>query len=233
MKCQHCGVDQQEDARFCDSCGRPVTKTPAAGPPPVGRIPPQGAGAPPSPWRPPPPASGAQAPYPAPMSRPPASPAPTPASPPDAASHRRLPPVPKPDKPLPPQGPAPGPDVPHEGTAIPPEVGVLSSATLILVESGASFQLEGAGPYGLGRTDAEAGIFPDVDLTANCGDDAVISRRHAELSFHDDAYWLKDLGSRNYTFVNGVRIQPDREVQLSDGDQIEFGNLRARFEIAW
>jgi hypothetical protein len=55
-----------------------------------------------------------------------------------------------------------------------------------------------------------------------------VSRRHAELR-RDGARWLlRDLGSRNGTRVNGVRLLDEAEV--SPGDRVSFGD--ARFRLA-
>lgn len=37
-------------------------------------------------------------------------------------------------------------------------------------------------------------------------DDPMISRRHAEIVHQDGRWWLQDLGSRNGTLLNGMRI---------------------------
>ena len=55
-----------------------------------------------------------------------------------------------------------------------------------------------------------------------------VSRRHAELR-RDGARWLlSDLGSRNGTRVNGVRLLDEAEV--SPGDRVSLGD--ARFRLA-
>lgn len=48
-----------------------------------------------------------------------------------------------------------------------------------------------------------------------------VSREHCELRIEGDAVRLKDLGSRNGTFVNGERI--DGVVTLTPGDRIAIG----------
>jgi pSer/pThr/pTyr-binding forkhead associated (FHA) protein len=54
-----------------------------------------------------------------------------------------------------------------------------------------------------------------------------VSRRHAELR-RDGARWLlRDLGSRNGTRVNGVRLLDEAEV--APGDRVSFGD--ARFQL--
>ncbi len=52
-------------------------------------------------------------------------------------------------------------------------------------------------------------------------DDASVSRRHARLSWDGAAVFLSDLGSKNGTFVKGVRVS--EPVALEDGDEIRLG----------
>jgi FHA domain/Domain of unknown function (DUF1707) len=53
-----------------------------------------------------------------------------------------------------------------------------------------------------------------------------VSRRHAELR-HDGRRWLlRDLGSRNGTRVNGIRVLSESEVR--PGDRVSFGAARYR-----
>ena len=52
--------------------------------------------------------------------------------------------------------------------------------------------------------------------------DQTVSRKHAEL-FHRDGGWiLRDLGSANGTFLNGIRLQ--KPIRLKHGDQIRVGS---------
>jgi DNA-binding NtrC family response regulator len=51
-------------------------------------------------------------------------------------------------------------------------------------------------------------------------EDATVSRRHAAFDLVDGALKLKDLGSTNGTFVNGVRAI---EVELSGGESVRVG----------
>ncbi len=50
---------------------------------------------------------------------------------------------------------------------------------------------------------------------------SVVSRSHAELIRIGDDFLLRDLGSTNGSFVNGVRVS---EQMLNDGDLLRFGN---------
>lgn len=51
--------------------------------------------------------------------------------------------------------------------------------------------------------------------------DAMSSRRHAELVCHSGHWMFKDLGSRNGTLINGERVQDQQ--RLTDQDRIQIG----------
>jgi hypothetical protein len=53
-----------------------------------------------------------------------------------------------------------------------------------------------------------------------------VSRRHAELRREGERWLLRDLGSRNGTRVNGVRLLDEAEV--GPGDRVSFGDARFR-----
>ena len=51
-----------------------------------------------------------------------------------------------------------------------------------------------------------------------------ISRKHAEFQIRGDELYIRDLMSKNGTFINDKRIKS--EEKLSDNDFIQFGNLK-------
>ena len=55
-----------------------------------------------------------------------------------------------------------------------------------------------------------------------------VSRRHASINRQGSSVVVKDLGSTNGTFVNGRRI--DTDMQVSPGDEIQFGAVKFRLE---
>lgn len=58
-------------------------------------------------------------------------------------------------------------------------------------------------------------------------DSSVVSRQHAFIALKWGGYVIKDMDSKNGTFVNGERIE---EKSLKDGDEIVFGTLKTIFK---
>ena len=54
-----------------------------------------------------------------------------------------------------------------------------------------------------------------------CVDDDGVSRHHARVRPGEGGIWIEDLGSRNGTFVNGIKVTGP--VRLEDGDKIHVG----------
>ncbi|KAK8723086.1 hypothetical protein OTU49_011836 [Cherax quadricarinatus] len=70
--------------------------------------------------------------------------------------------------------------------------------------------------------------------------DLTISKVHAEISYKSDGpddhhYFIKDLGSNNGTFVNGVRLSEAREtsqeVEIGHGWQLQFGAVKLKCHV--
>jgi hypothetical protein len=57
--------------------------------------------------------------------------------------------------------------------------------------------------------------------------EASVSRRHAELRRDGGRWLLRDLGSRNGTRVNGLRVL--EEIEIRPGDRVSFGGAPYRF----
>lgn len=49
-----------------------------------------------------------------------------------------------------------------------------------------------------------------------------ISRRHAEITFSNGEWLIKDIGSTNGTFINGVKIAANEPCPLKDGDKLQI-----------
>ena len=58
-----------------------------------------------------------------------------------------------------------------------------------------------------------------------------VSRRHACIRTEGGKYYLSDLNSTNFTFLNGQKIEPGRRVQLSDRDEIMVGKEKLIFHM--
>lgn len=80
----------------------------------------------------------------------------------------------------------------------------------------------------IGRFDPEAGVCPDIDLSAQ--DPAFVHRRHARISFDSAARSLTliDLGGRNGSFVNNRQVPPNSSATLGVGDKIRIGRVVLR-----
>jgi DNA-binding winged helix-turn-helix (wHTH) protein/cold shock CspA family protein len=76
------------------------------------------------------------------------------------------------------------------------------------------------GAWVLGR-DPEADVFIDMSN---------VSRHHARVLVDGEKVTIEDLGSKNGTFVRGVRIETP--TPLSDGDEIHLGSVRFLFRAA-
>ncbi|MEJ3406027.1 FHA domain-containing protein [Rathayibacter sp. YIM 133350] len=68
-----------------------------------------------------------------------------------------------------------------------------------------------------------AGRHPDADIFL---DDVTVSRHHAQFLRHGTAFEVKDLGSLNGTYFDGVRIDT---AMLSDGAEVQVGKFRLTF----
>ncbi|TWT86900.1 putative cyclic-di-GMP phosphodiesterase AdrB [Pseudobythopirellula maris] len=71
-------------------------------------------------------------------------------------------------------------------------------------------------PYSVGRT-------PEANLSIPC---PTVSNAHAEFEYDNASLLVRDLGSTNGTFVNGVRITG--ECSLNPGDLVQFARVVLR-----
>jgi pSer/pThr/pTyr-binding forkhead associated (FHA) protein len=69
------------------------------------------------------------------------------------------------------------------------------------------------------------GRLPESDIQVR---DSFISRVHCGISWTNNQFTLKDLGSTNGTYRNGARVF---ECPLASGDKIQVGNTTLLFEI--
>ena len=80
--------------------------------------------------------------------------------------------------------------------------------------------------YALIRFPAVVGRSSEADVYL---DDRWASRSHCELSISEDALVVRDLQSRNGTFVNSEQIETSR---LQSGDELIVGRIVFRIELS-
>ncbi len=77
------------------------------------------------------------------------------------------------------------------------------------------------GTYLVGRTSEGRGIFPEVPLDF----DSAVSHRHALLILQKNGTLnLRDVGSSNGTYINGVEVKPMVDTVLQNGDEFTLGH---------
>lgn len=70
--------------------------------------------------------------------------------------------------------------------------------------------------YEIGRSKKETDLPLDIKL---------LSRKHAELIYYNNKKILiKDLNSRNGTYLNKIRLEPLQDVYFTTNDILSFGN---------
>jgi hypothetical protein len=99
---------------------------------------------------------------------------------------------------------------------------------LDVVESGQQMILTVSGDLIVGRADNVTDYIPEIDLTPHGAYRFGLSRRHALIRRHEGSLLVKDLSSRNGTFVNGEQVNAGETHPLRDGDELRFGNLALR-----
>lgn len=76
-------------------------------------------------------------------------------------------------------------------------------------------------PVSIGRDGANLLTLPDPVR--------VVSKQHAEIRDIGTAFHLVDLGSKNYTYLNGTRLAAGEPVVLQPGDAFTIGDFELRF----
>jgi len=71
-----------------------------------------------------------------------------------------------------------------------------------------------------------AGRHPDAEIFL---DDVTVSRKHTEFLRHSAAFEMRDLGSLNGTYFDGVRID---SALLNDGAEVQIGKFRLTFHAS-
>jgi hypothetical protein len=125
-----------------------------------------------------------------------------------------------------------GPLAPKAAAPEPAAAAPARAARIVDPASGKAFALDGLVEATIGRVDRATGFTPDIDITP-LDAERTLSRRHAKIVSRDGAFYLREeIGTRNGTFVNGVRVQTGVDVKLSTGDRLRFGLVETVFELA-
>ncbi|WP_353810543.1 FHA domain-containing protein [Agromyces sp. SYSU T00194] len=113
-------------------------------------------------------------------------------------------------------------------TQVDADVSAEEQEAIAALPSGSALLIVRRGPNAGARflLDADVttvGRHPDADIFL---DDVTVSRKHAEFLRHRTAFEVKDLGSLNGTYFDGVRIET---ALLSDGAEVQVGKYRLTF----
>lgn len=84
----------------------------------------------------------------------------------------------------------------------------------------------------IGRTDAEGGFVPDLDLTPYDGVEKGVSRCHATIRWTDGGYALVDEHSSNGTWLGDMRLESGQAYPLPPRATVRFGDLLAELTTA-
>jgi hypothetical protein len=88
------------------------------------------------------------------------------------------------------------------------------------------FETLKGGPKTFDIKDGSTIVGRDASCTISV-DDGSVSRKHAELVLRGSKLTLKDLDSKNHTYIDNQRISTEVEVKV--GTEIAFGLVKARF----
>lgn len=69
-------------------------------------------------------------------------------------------------------------------------------------------------PCTIGRLEGECGLLIE---------ESAVGRKHAILDYEDSKYWITDLNSNNGTYVNGVRIEKNKKINIKENDVLKIG----------
>jgi len=77
----------------------------------------------------------------------------------------------------------------------------------------------------IGRYDPIKNAAPHVDLSNYNAAEKGVSRNHALMLYDNGSIKIADLGSPNFTYLNGQKLMPNQSRILRDGDELRLGKL--------
>ncbi len=109
--------------------------------------------------------------------------------------------------------------------------GIETQAVLVHAASGRVFPIHPKGDTTIGRHDPVTGVTPDADLS-RLDPERTVSRRHGSIHAEDGKLTITEVGaSTNGTFVNGVKLEPQKPCPLADGDTVQLALVTLRLHV--
>ena len=59
-----------------------------------------------------------------------------------------------------------------------------------------------------------------------------VGKRHVQIITKGNSYYIKDLESKNGTYINGKKLSPNQEYLLNDNDEVTLANVTMQFRIS-
>lgn len=121
-----------------------------------------------------------------------------------------------------------GPDFQQKLQGLESGVSLEEQEIVAALPSGSALLIVRKGPnagarFLLDQDSTVAGRHPEADIFL---DDVTVSRRHAEFVRHGTSFEVKDMGSLNGTYFDGVLID---QALLHDGAEVQVGKFRMTF----
>lgn len=102
---------------------------------------------------------------------------------------------------------------------------VTPKARLKTIKSKETAEAKMKSSYKIGEKGAIIGRSKNCDISIQ---DMYLSVEHFQIWYDDGAWYIGDMGSKNGTFLNEIRLKKVK--MLHSGDEISFGGLRVIFE---
>ncbi len=100
------------------------------------------------------------------------------------------------------------------------------SARLKTVKSKESIESKMKSSYKISEKGAIIGRGKNCDISIS---DMYLSVEHFQIWYDDGGWFVADMGSKNGTFLNEIRLKKVKPIH--DGDELLFGGLRVIFEV--